>query len=217
MTTDFQLTRRLMHDFASIDDPKGRRRTGLFVAEGTKCVLELAVAFSCEYLFASPEWLSKNGAAMNAATVAAASPRMLRDLTRLSATPPVIAFFRIPQAQEAPSPSLPGSDLVLALDRIQDPGNLGTILRTCDWMGIHTVVASPDTVDAFNPKAVQSTMGALARVNIIYTDLPRWLGSLPGTVPVYGTFLDGDNIYTSPLAKAGVIVMGTKAGEFPIR
>ena len=199
MNTEFQLTRRLMREFASLDDAKGRRRAGLFVAEGTKCVLELAARFDCEYLFALPEWLAEHSEQIEAATTVDAKPQMLRELTRLTATPPVIAFFRLPQAAEAPAPDYVQSNLVVALDRVQDPGNLGTILRTCDWMGVHTVVASTDSVDAFNPKAVQSTMGALARVNIIYTDLAAWLRSL-----------DGDNIYTSALSTGGVLVMGNE-------
>lgn len=209
MNTEFQLTRRLMREFASLDDAKGRRRTGLFVAEGTKCVLELAARFVCEYLFALPEWLAEHSEQIEAATTVDAKPQMLRELTRLTATPPVIAFFRLPQAAEAPASDYVRSNLVVALDRVQDPGNLGTILRTCDWMGVHTVVASTDSVDAFNPKAVQSTMGALARVNIIYTDLAAWLRSLDGA-EVFGTFLDGDNIYTSALSTGGVLVMGNE-------
>lgn len=210
MNSEFQLTRRMMRDFGSLDEAKGRRRTGLFVAEGTKCVLELAARFACEYLFALPDWLTDHSGAINAATTVEAKPQMLRELTRLTATPPVIAFFRLPESVEAPGADYVAEHLVVALDRVQDPGNLGTILRTCDWMGVHTVVASADSVDAFNPKAVQSTMGALARVNIIYTDLAEWLGKLRGKVAVYGTFLDGDNIYRADLTTGGVIVMGNE-------
>lgn len=209
MNTEFQLTRRLMRDFASLDDPKGRRRTGLFVAEGTKCVLELSARFECEYLFALPEWLAEHSGSISATTTVEAKPQMLRELTRLTATPPVIAFFRLPEQIEAPTAGYVDANLVVALDRVQDPGNLGTILRTCDWMGVHTVVASTDCVDAFNPKAVQSTMGALARVNIIYTDLSAWLSTL-GHAKIYGTFLDGDNIYRAPLGTGGVLVMGNE-------
>lgn len=209
MNTDFQLTRRLMREFASLDDAKGRRRTGLFVAEGTKCVLELAARFACGYLFALPDWLAEHSAEISVATAVEAKPQTLRELTRLTATPPVIAFFRLPEPEQEPPADYVLDNLVVALDRVQDPGNLGTILRTCDWMGVHTVVASTDCVDAFNPKAVQSTMGALSRVNIIYTDLPQWLSSL-GVAQVYGTFLDGDNIYRSELTRGGVLVMGNE-------
>ena len=93
---------------------------------------------------------------------------------------------------------------------MQDPGNLGTIIRIADWFGISTIVCSEDTVDAWNPKVVQATMGSIARVNIIYTDLPAFLDTLPADFPVYGTFLDGDNIYTQELTPEGLIIMGNE-------
>ena len=209
MNSDFQLTNRLRKEFASLDDAKGRRRSGLFVAEGTKCILELAAAFCARYVFAAPDWIAENEAAFAGATLIEAAPHTLRELTRLTTTPPAIAFFELPEAN-ADFDARPADELVLALDRIQDPGNLGTILRTCDWMGVRTVVTSRDTVDAFNPKTVQATMGALARVKVVYADLPAWLGNLGDDVPVYGTFLDGKNIYREALGPAGVLVMGNE-------
>ena len=118
----FQLTNRMLKEFGSLDDAKGRRRSGLFVAEGTKCVGELLRVFHARYLFALPSWLADNKA--EADEVVEASPAMLRQLTRLQATPPVIAYFEHPEAGELPA--LDG--LTVALDRVQDPGNMGTIL-----------------------------------------------------------------------------------------
>ena len=100
--------------------------------------------------------------------------------------------------------------LSLALDGIQDPGNLGTIIRIADWFGIEQIFCSDDTVDAWNPKVVQATMGSIARVNIIYFNLLEFLDTLPADFPVYGTLLDGDNIYTQPLTPHGLIVMGNE-------
>jgi TrmH family RNA methyltransferase len=100
--------------------------------------------------------------------------------------------------------------LSIALDGVQDPGNLGTIIRIADWFGISDIICSEDTVDAWNPKVVQATMGSIARVNIIYTNLPSFLDSLPTDFPVYGTLLDGENIYTQQLTKEGLIVMGNE-------
>ena len=102
------------------------------------------------------------------------------------------------------------SQLSLALDGIQDPGNLGTIIRIADWFGIETIYCSEDTADAFSPKVVQATMGSLAHVHIIYTDLLRLFETLPPSYPVYGTLLDGDDIYQQPLTSHGIIVMGTE-------
>ena len=198
----FQLTNRLIKELGSLDEAKGRRRTGLFVAEGGKCVGELLKAFHARYIFARSEWLAENE--VQADETVEATPAMLRQLIRLQATPPVIAYFDIPE--DTPVPGHKG--LVVALDRIQDPGNMGTILRCCDWMGVDTVIASPDTVDCFNPKAVQAAMGALAHVKVYYTELCRYLDGFSG--PVYGTFLDGENIYREPLSESGVIVMGNE-------
>ena len=102
------------------------------------------------------------------------------------------------------------SSLSLALDGIQDPGNLGTIIRIADWFGIQTIFCSEDTVDAWNPKVVQATMGSIARVNIYYMSLSALIDTLPADYPVYGTLLDGDNIYTQPLTPHGLIVMGNE-------
>ncbi len=208
MSSDFALTNRLRKEFASLDDVKGRRRSGLFVAEGTKCVLELAAAFTARYVFARPDWIEEHAAAFDPDCLIPAAPAMLRELTRLTATPPVVAFFELPESPAMPDEVFLHHNLVLALDCVQDPGNLGTIIRTCDWMGVRTIVAGRDTADAFNPKTVQATMGALARTRVVYTDIAEWLATVK--VPVYGTFLDGDNIYRLPLSENGIIVMGNE-------
>jgi len=107
-------------------------------------------------------------------------------------------------------PSTASDDLVLCLDGVQDPGNLGTIIRTADWFGIKHIVCSQQTVDAFSPKVVQATMGSIARVSVHYTDLTSFLTSLPEGTPVYGTFLDGKNLYHEQLKPNGVIIMGNE-------
>ena len=93
---------------------------------------------------------------------------------------------------------------------MQDPGNLGTIIRIADWFGIKTIYCSEDTVDAWNPKVVQATMGSIARINLIYIDLPELLDTLPDSFPVYGTLLDGEDIYQQPLSENGLIIMGNE-------
>ena len=123
----------------------------------------------------------------------------------------LLAVFEKPQPVAAQS-LLPvaGRSLCLALDGVQDPGNVGTIVRIADWWGIEHVICSHDTADVFAPKTVQSTMGALGRVGVHYTDLPAWLDELPAGTPVYGTLLDGDNLYDSELTPHGIIVMGNE-------
>lgn len=212
MTSDtpFQLTHRIRKEFDLLDEAKWRRRTGLFPAEGTKCVLELAAAFRPRTILATAEWINEHGATVAGVEVTAVAPRDLRELTRLTSTPPVIATFELPDDAEVPDRSYFNENLVLMLDRVQDPGNLGTILRTCDWMGVRTIIASQDTVDCFNPKVVQATMGGLARTRIIYTDLEKLLDQLDDSVAVCGTFLDGENIYTAALPSSGILLMGNE-------
>lgn len=119
----------------------------------------------------------------------------------------VLAVFE--QPDEATDISVISCSLCLALDDVQDPGNLGTIVRLADWFGIEHIFCSPNTVDVYNPKTVQATMGGIARVKLHYTPLPELIGSL-ADIPVYGTFLDGENIYTQPLSAHGLIVMGNE-------
>lgn len=205
MSGEFIVTNALAKIIASLDDTKGRRKSGLFVAEGRKCVETLLQGgFVPEHIFVDAE---ASFTFEGAHTVRRGT---LRSLTRLGTTPPVVALFRLPDsAAGIPSAEYAAENLILALDRIQDPGNMGTILRTADWMGIDTIVASTDTVDIFNPKTVQASMGAIARVKVVYTSLPDFLSGL-GDMPVYGTFLDGDNIYRAPLSRGGVVVMGNE-------
>lgn len=205
-----QLTNRVRKEFASLDEAKWRRRTGLFPAEGTKCVLELAAVFRPRSVYATEEWIARHGATVAGVEVCRVQARDLRELTRLSSTPPVIAAFDLPEAPQLPDRSYFSENLTLMLDRVQDPGNLGTILRTCDWMGVRNIIASEDTVDCFNPKVVQATMGGLARTKVVYTNLPALLDTLDKSVAVCGTFLDGENIYTAALPGSGVLIMGNE-------
>ena len=122
----------------------------------------------------------------------------------------MLAVFARRHDSEADLCSIPSRQLVLALDGVQDPGNVGTILRVADWFGIEHVFCSPDTADAFAPKTVQATMGALSRVHVHYLELPEFLAALPDGVPVFGTFLDGDDMYACPVSPHGVIVMGSE-------
>lgn len=202
MTTRAQ--RRLV---ASLADVKGRRRAGLFAVEGTKCVLDMLGAFDLRHLYATTAWLGSHTPGCCAVVPEAVTRAELAEMTSLSLASDVIAVFALPEPA-AFDPAMLAGRLTLALDRVQDPGNLGTIIRTADWMGVDTVLASADTVDCFNPKTIQSTMGALARVRVVYGPLPEMLAASP--CPVFGTFLDGDNVYTAPLPREAVVVMGNE-------
>lgn len=187
-----------------LEQKKFRHREGLFVAEGTKVVGDLLKAgYIPHSLYATPDWIASH-------SVASATEVTDDELTRLSFQQhpqQVLALFPIPEPADL-SPLT--SHLSLLLDGVQDPGNLGTIIRIADWFGISNIICSEDTVDAYNPKVVQATMGSIARVNIIYTNLLELLDGLPADFPVYGTLLDGENIYTQELTPHGLIIMGNE-------
>ncbi len=187
-----------------LEQKKYRRRENLFVAEGTKVVGDLLQRYRPEAVFATSEWQAPAGVTPQLVT-----DDELRRISFLQHPQQVLALFPIPSSFTFHF-SLFTNNLSLVLDGVQDPGNLGTIIRIADWFGISTIVCSEDTVDAWNPKVVQATMGSIARVNILHTDLPAFLDSLPADFPVYGTFLDGDNIYTQELTPEGLIIMGNE-------
>lgn len=195
----------------SLELKKNRRREGLFVAEGPKVVGDLMRRYRPTHLIATREWLDLNGdASVDGCLTVEATDEELRRTSFLQHPQQVIGVFPLPAEQTLPTAETFSCELCLALDGVQDPGNVGTILRVADWFGIHTVVCSHETADVFSPKVVQATMGSIARMNVSYADLPTLLSSLPADVPVYGTLLDGNNIYEETLTKNGIIVMGNE-------
>jgi RNA methyltransferase, TrmH family len=193
---------------------KFRDELGLFVAEGTKLSLELlASGFQIKMLVATKEWLSTNANALFNPTfeIMEGTQEEIDGMSSFSSPQQVLVVVEVPQ-YECIYEDLHG-DLVLALDTIQDPGNLGTILRIADWFGIHHVMCSLDTVDVFNPKVVQASMGALCRVKAYYQPLDEWILSYTENynMPVYGTFIEGKDIYSADLNNNGVIVMGNES------
>ena len=180
----------------SLQQKKTRDELGLFVAEGDKCINDLKGAFEL-MLLVTPE---------NATSTEIAQMSSLR-------TPQgTIAVFKKNLNDHI---SIDNSQLILALDGIQDPGNLGTIIRTCDWFGIHDILCSHDTADCYNPKVVQATMGALARVHLHYVeDLSNTLKQYKSAgYPIYGTLLEGTNMYhegSIPTKAKGIIAMGNE-------
>jgi len=188
----------------SLQQKKFRDELGLFVAEGEKCVSELSKHFELVHLFREGENATRTE---------------IEQMSSLRTPQGVIGVFR---KRTMDNGQWTMDNLVLALDGVQDPGNLGTIIRTCDWFGVHDIVCSTDTADCYNPKVVQATMGALARVRVHYVDLPKWLKEyrIQNTEyrPIYGTLLEGDDMYEvlkeyriqSTEYRQGVIVMGNE-------
>lgn len=190
----------------ALDMRKFRRNERLFVAEGPKLVDELCATMKPVYIAALPEWISENAKIVSGTEYDIVTPDELQRASLQKNPQQVIALFPIPEHRFCTEQLK--NELVLMLDGVQDPGNLGTIARIADWFGIRNIICSAETADIYNPKAVQATMGALARVKFHYTDLLQLLSQYDG--PVYGTFLDGENIYGQELSENGVIVMGNE-------
>ena len=190
----------------SLEMKKNRKHEQLFVAEGPKVVADLLAHYRPRAVFATSEWEGRSSVP-SYAEVETVSDDELRRLSFLQHPQQVLAVFEM---GEQGTPSLNGDRLTLVLDGVQDPGNLGTIIRIADWFGIDNIICSPETADAYNPKVVQATMGSLARVNVSYTPLLPFLSSLPHGLPVYGTLLDGHDIYGSTLSGGGIIIMGNE-------
>ena len=191
----------------SLENKKDRRATGLFLAEGGKIIEDMAPYLNCKMLAATEKWLALHPDIKAGETVAASSGEIER-ASLMQSPQDVVAVFEMPRHEYSPE-KLKGK-LVIALDGVQDPGNLGTIVRTADWFGIETVLCSAGCADIYNPKCVQATMGALARVKLHYTSLTDCIEALNAHTSVYGTFLKGDNLYTQKLSSNGLIVMGNE-------
>lgn len=185
----------------SLQQKKYRKQEQLFFAEGVKVVQELLNSnFELQDLFTTKQdflTVPKN-------KVHAISEAELKKISALTTPNTCLAVFKIPKAKE-----MVEKGLIVALDDVRDPGNLGTIIRLCDWFGIETLFCSEESVDIYNPKVVQATMGSISRVNVVYGNLETFLSQTK--LPVFGTFMDGKNIYQEELPKEGIIVMGNEA------
>jgi len=195
---------------ASLELKKNRNSSGVFVAEGPKVVGDLLSLLDVEMIVATDSWLENNAAAIadKSVEIVHVSDDELRRVSFMQNPQQVLAVFR--QRQEDVAAENVSDKLSLVLDGVQDPGNLGTILRVADWFGIDNVFCSHDTADVYNPKVVQATMGSIGRVNVRYTDLCKLFDALPKGFPVYGTLLNGDNMYDKELSNHGFIVMGNE-------
>jgi len=186
---------------SGLHQKKQRFANQLFFAEGVKVIQELLQSnFELEHLYTTQNDFEK----VEFSKRTSITEQELKKISALSTPNSCLAVFKIPD--ENP---IIDSGLILALDDIRDPGNLGTILRLCDWFGIQQIVCSKETVDIYNPKVVQATMGSVARVNVNYVDLKAFIAKTK--LPVFGTFMNGENIYQSVLPQNGIIIMGNEA------
>jgi len=185
----------------SLQQKKYRKQEQLFFVEGVKGVQELLDSnFELYELFTTkPDFQ-----AIEKSKIYSISDAELKKISALTTPNSCLAVFKIPK----PIP-FEQNGLILALEDVRDPGNLGTIIRLCDWFGIKTLFCTEETVDAYNPKVVQATMGSVSRVNVVYGDLGKFLAETK--LPIFGTFMDGKNIYKESLPNEGIILMGNEA------
>lgn len=185
----------------SLQQKKYRIINQMFFAEGVKVIQELLNSnFELEHLYTTQydfeDVLGKKKSLIHETD--------LKKISALATPNSCLALFKIPEEK-----SIIESGLIIALDDVRDPGNLGTILRLCDWYGVEQVICSKESVDIYNPKVVQATMGSISRVNVTYVDLEAYISQT--NLKVYGTFMEGENIYKSSLPQEGIIVMGNEA------
>lgn len=184
-----------------LQQKKYRKQHKLFFAEGIKVVQELLNSnFELHRLFTTED-VFEDVPDFKTEIISAAE---LKKISALSTPQVCLALFEMPEEQ-----TVPDSGLIVALDDVRDPGNLGTIIRLCDWFGVKHLVCSEQCVDIYNPKVVQATMGSLTRVNVVYINLEEYLSNTK--LPVFGTFMDGDDIYAQSLPSEGIVVMGNEA------
>lgn len=204
----------------SLQQKKLRRETGLFLAEGTKTVLELMQSdLHCSALYATPEWIAAQTIDLErfSDSIEHVDHAVLERISALNSAAEVLAVFKIPQYAFSFSQSL--SDYTLLLDGIRDPGNLGTLIRLADWFGIKQVVCSQDSAEIWNPKTVQATMGSLARIRCFEMDLIQLITDIQEqakqhnhiSIPVYGAFLNGNSIYKTAFSSTGIVIIGNES------
>ncbi|MDR7208251.1 RNA methyltransferase [Flavobacterium piscis] len=186
---------------SGLHQKKQRLANQLFFAEGVKVIQELLQSnFELEHLYTT----QNDFETVKSSKLTLINEQELKKISALSTPNSCLAVFKIPAENK-----IIETGLILALDNIRDPGNLGTILRLCDWFGIKQIICSKETVDIYNPKVVQATMGSISRVCVNYVDLETFLSQTE--LLVFGTFMNGDNIYQSVLPQNGIIIMGNEA------
>lgn len=186
---------------------KYRNEKGLFIAEGARLIDDLLnSSLEVVELYHIPEW--KINRPIYSISEIKVSEDDMKKISGLDSSTPVLAVVKIPDIQL--STNLLEGGLSLAMDDIQDPGNMGTIIRLADWFGIDFIICSNGTVDVFSPKVVQASMGAISRVKVIYCDLQKTLSEYNKLIPIYGTFMGGSNIYNEKLVSKAIVVMGNE-------
>lgn len=209
-TNSCRISKNKIKFIHSFEQKKQRTAERLFIAEGHKSVGDLLrEGFRPRLIVATQEWESPTTLDSSCEYIIV-TPEELAKASLLLHPQQVLGLFEMNSPEEAPPYETLANELCICLDGVQDPGNLGTIIRTADWFGIKNIICSKTTADAYNPKVVQATMGSISRVHLCYTDLYQYIKGIPSNIPVYGTVLDGDDIYKTELQNNGLIIMGNE-------
>jgi TrmH family RNA methyltransferase len=206
------LTKKQIHSVQSLKDVSVRRESRSFIAEGPKLVSELLCTnYPVRCVYAVKEWmdLNQDKVQLKMFPYEEVTPVELKKISQLATPNQVLAVAGIPPVTL--DWNLINSDLTLVLDGIQDPGNLGTMIRIADWFAIRQIICSKGSADIYNPKVVQSTMGSVFRVKVFYEELPEFLSDLSQKLPVYGAFLEGEPLDTSDIQNNGLLVIGSES------
>lgn len=206
------LSHSLIKHIRSLHHKKFREEKNLFIVEGEKMVGELCHSeWEIDSIFATAEYFKRFESLLTTrcSNVVVVTPQELERISVMKHPNEVLAVVKIPPFPETEFTE--SDDLILILDRISDPGNLGTILRIADWFGISRIVCSPDTVELYNPKVVQATMGSIFRTRVIYQDLKRVLSRYSGHYPAFGAVLEGENIFNMQLPEKAMIIIGNES------
>ncbi len=201
------LSKNSIKSVNSLRVKKFRNESGYFIAEGERLVDDIiGSSMEIKTLYHTTSWDDKEVRGFEGILV---SVDEMKKISGLSSPSNVLALVNIPEYDITKINFL--DSITLALDSIQDPGNLGTIIRLADWFGIDCILCSHDTTDSFSPKVIQSCMGAISRVKVIYCNLPDILRNFQKEqLPIYGTFMEGNDIYSEKLSSKGIIVMGNE-------
>ena len=190
----------------SLQKKKHRILNKSFVVESTKNVLEILSSYEVSNIFATSAWIDSNKI-FSKIEINEVTKNDLNRISGLKTSSEVLAVVKIPETQN----NFDFSGVNIALDNIKDPGNFGTIIRICDWFGIKNIYCSENTVDLYNPKVVQSTMGSISRVNVFYTNLNRMISNLDDCVVVYSTAINGTDIRECEISENSLIVFGNES------
>lgn len=197
----FMLSKNQIKLITSLQQKKFRQINKLFLAEGVKVIQELLQSnFELEHLYVTEPLFET----IKISQKTSISEADLKKISSLSTPNNCLALFKIPDQKPTTT-----KGLIVALDDVRDPGNLGTIIRLCDWFGVEQIICSEQTVDVYNPKVVQATMGSISRVSLSYLDIENYIKAT--SVPVFGTFMDGKNVYQETLPQEGILILGNEA------